>query len=444
MEVELKKRDDESKTQYIYRLASAKDSGELDMTWDELAEVFNEQLGCHYGSSAYRKPYTQAMEYFNEVFSNMYDDAAVRELRQAKYELYKERTRLRDERNQMNKQLREEARKEAFMDEMRNVLVEQYPIANVEEPEDRPPKKDVFGHVKCEEHPNQAIVCLSDLHVGVETANTANRYDQKTIGNRLRCYEREIRKIQERHNIDTCYLCLLGDLISGSIHASITATNSLDTVRQIKVACSEIGEFVRSLSYIFKRIRIFSVSGNHSRVNANKNDNIHGDNLDDLIIFYLNAALKDNKRVTVYDGNECYYSHRRNDSTYGYSRFFRTDGDRYVAMVHGDLDTPDRVVQNMTQLYDYVPDIILMGHMHHSAYNTIGKTRIIQNGCLSGTDDYSYNKRLFAPPEQTVIVTSSRKPVECIYNVSLEDEETHPPEANYLKPVAQRNMDYDE
>ena len=84
MEVELKKRDDESKTQYIYRLASAKDSGELDMTWDELAEVFNEQLGCHYGSSAYRKPYTQAMEYFNEVFSNMYDDAAVRELRQAK------------------------------------------------------------------------------------------------------------------------------------------------------------------------------------------------------------------------------------------------------------------------------------------------------------------------------------------------------------------------
>lgn len=437
MEVELKKRDDESKTQYIYRLASAKDSGELDMTWDELAEVFNEQLGCHYGSSAYRKPYTQAMEYFNEVFSNMYDDAAVRELRQAKYELYKERTRLRDERNQMNKQLREEARKEAFMDEMRNALVEQYPIANVDGPEDRPPKKDISGDKK---HENQAIVCLSDLHIGVETWNTANQCDQGTIGSRLWCYAREIRKIQERHNIDTCYLCLLGDLISGSIHASITATNSLNTVCQIKKACNEISGFVTELSYIFKRIRIFGVSGNHSRVNANKNDNIPGDNLDDLIIFYLEAALKDNKRVTVYRGDNL----GLNDTTYGYSRFFRTDGDRYVAMVHGDLDTPERVVQNMTQIYNYVPDIILMGHMHHSAYNTVGKTRIIQNGCVSGTDGYSYTKRLFAPVEQTVIVTSSRKPVECIYNVSLEDEETHPPEANYLKPVAQRYKDYED
>lgn len=404
MEVELKKRDDESKTQYIYRLASAKDSGELDMTWDELAEVFNEQLGCHYGSSAYRKPYTQAMEYFNEVFSNMYDDAAVRELRQAKYELYKERTRLRDERNQMNKQLREEARKEAFMDEIRDALVEQYPIRVVQN------KIIDAGDA-------EMIVCLSDLHVGVDTDNMANTYNEKIMGERLDTYLSEIEDIQKRHKTRNCYLCLLGDQISGSIHASITATNSMNTVKQIKTACLAISGFIERLSTMFDCVRIFTVSGNHSRVNANKDDNIPGDNLDSLIAFYLEAAVANNPRVKIYNSGL---------NTYGYSRHFTTESGREVVIVHGDLDSPDKVVNNMTQLYGGIPDIILMGHMHHSAYNTIGKTRIIQSGCLSGVDGYAFNKRLFAPVEQTVVITSSRKPVECIYNVSLEDEEVYP------------------
>lgn len=404
MEVELKKRDDESKIQYIYRLASAKDSGELDMTWDELAEVFNEQLGCHYGSSAYRKPYTQAMEYFNEVFSNMYDDAAVRELRQAKYELYKERTRLRDERNQMNKQLREEARKEAFMDEMRNALVEQYPIRVVQN------KIIDAGDA-------EMIVCLSDLHVGVDTDNMANTYNEKIMSERLDTYLSEIEDIQKRHKTRNCYLCLLGDQISGSIHASITATNSMNTVKQIKTACLAISRFIERLSTMFDCVRIFTVSGNHSRVNANKDDNIPGDNLDSLIAFYLEAAVANNPRVKIYNSGL---------NTYGYSRHFTTESGREVVIVHGDLDSPDKVVNNMTQLYGGIPDIILMGHMHHSAYNTVGKTRIIQSGCLSGVDGYAFNKRLFAPVEQTVVITSSRKPVECIYNVSLEDEEIYP------------------
>lgn len=402
MDVELKKRDDESRTQYIYRLASAKDSGELDMTWDELADVFNSQLGCSYGSSAYRKPYTQAMEYYNEVFANKYEDDTLRELREAKQELYKERTRLRDERNQLNKQLREEARKEAFMEEMRDMLVEQYPIKRTECHGDGGGRKE-------------AIVCLSDLHIGVDTDNLANTYNIKIMYERLEKYLDEIAEIQARHRTKNCYLCLLGDQISGSIHASITATNSMNTVRQIKTACLAISKFVEALSEMFERVNIYSVSGNHSRVNPNKDDNIPGDNLDSLIAFYLEAAVAGNPRVNVFNGGS---------NVYGYSRYFETDTGRGVVIIHGDLDSPDRAVQNMTQLYGEIPDIILMGHMHHSAYNTVGKTRIIQSGCLSGVDGYSFNKRLFAPVEQTVVITSARKPVECIYNVSLEDEES--------------------
>lgn len=400
LDVELKKKEGESRTQYIYRLASAKDSGELDMTWDELADVFNRELGCSYGSSAYRKPYTQAMEYYNEVFSGMSDSESLREIREAQQELYKERTRLRDERNQLNRQLREEARKEAFMEEMRDMLVEQYPISITKYRGDKGGRTEV-------------IACLSDMHIGVDTDNLANVYNVQIMYERLEKYLNELEDIQKRHGASICHLCLLGDQISGSIHASITATNSMNTVRQIKTACLAISKFVERLSEIFERVEIRSVSGNHSRVNPNKDDNIPGDNLDSLISFYLDAVTSNNPRVAVFNDGL---------TAYGYSRYFGTRGGRGVVMVHGDLDTPERVVQNMTQLYGEIPDIILMGHMHHSAYNTVGKTRIIQSGCLSGVDGYAFNKRLFAPVEQTVVVTSARKPVECIYNVSLEDE----------------------
>ena len=401
MEQELKKRDEESRIQYIYRLATMKDHGELDMTWDELTDVLNDQLGCHFDSATYRKPYTQAMTYYNEVFANKGEDELVRELREAKQELYKERTRLRDERNQFNRQLREEARKESFMDALRDVLVEQCPV-KVMEPKHK-------GDTDCE-----AIVCLSDMHVGVTASNLMNDYDHSVLHNRLAEYLENLKEIQERHHIGVCPLCLLGDQISGSIHASITATNNMNTVQQIKFVCREISWFLYQLSGVFGQIYIYSVSGNHSRVNSNKEDNIPGDNLDDLIPFYLEAATASNSRILVMPSG---------DASYHYNQLFKTKAGRDVVIVHGDLDSMDKVAGNMTQIYGRIPDIILMGHMHHSAYNTIGKTRVIQCGCLSGADSYAFNKRLFAPVEQTVVITSNRRTVECIYNVTLDHNE---------------------
>ena len=401
MEDELKKRDNESRTQYIYRLATMRDCGKLDMTWDELARVLNAELGLSYGSSAYRKPYTQAMTFYNEVFANTKDSQLLQDLRKAKQELYKERTLLRDERNELNKQLREEARMEKFMDSLKESLAEQSPV--------------IVRECKMHNEVNtEAIVCLSDLHVGATANNKANVYNTEVMFERLREYLDEINEIQNRHHACVCDLCLLGDIVSGSIHASITATNSMHTVEQVKTACKALSFFIGELSTMFDKIRVFSVNGNHSRINKNAEDNIPGDNLDSLITFYLDAATKNDPRVLV-------YSH--DSRAYGYSNVFYTGAGRLVAMTHGDMDAQGNVVNNMIQVYGEVPNIILMGHMHHSAYNTVGKTRVIQSGSLCGVDGYAFGKRLFAPPEQTVVITSNRKTVECVYNVSFEDEE---------------------
>ena len=81
---DINKRDDETELQYTWRLCQAKDSGYLDMTWDELAEVLNRNLreeeSEYYGSSAYRKKYQQAKLFRDEVFSKSEADSYNEEL----------------------------------------------------------------------------------------------------------------------------------------------------------------------------------------------------------------------------------------------------------------------------------------------------------------------------------------------------------------------------
>ena len=59
--VELKKLPNENEEQFIWRLGRAKDSGELDMEWDKIAEIINKECRTdedeYRNESAYRKPY---------------------------------------------------------------------------------------------------------------------------------------------------------------------------------------------------------------------------------------------------------------------------------------------------------------------------------------------------------------------------------------------------
>lgn len=394
-DISLKKAPDETETQYIYRLASARESGLLNMTWAELGAIFNQELGKNQDSSAYRKPFQSAQRYRDEVFAAQDNEAVLQKIREERQELYKQRTLLRDERNEFNRRLREEARRENFVAELATAMVEVQPV------EIGPCRIMDIGDT-------ELAACLSDLHVGLTAENFNNLYNEDVMHGRLEQYANEIAEIQERHHAKRLVLALLGDQISGSIHASLIAKNHENTVEQVKRACREIAAFVEALTEYFPKITIFSVSGNHSRINSKKDDNLPGDNLDSMVPFYLSAVFANSSRVEV-----C------SNADYGeYVNVFESCGWQFV-MFHGDLDSPEKAVQNATQIIGFLPDVILLGHRHNSSMLTSGRTRVVQSGCICGTDDYAYNRRLFAPPEQSVIVVSDRRPVECLYNVTL-------------------------
>ena len=116
------RKETENEFQYLWRLGQAKDSGLLDMDWNGIADLMNKYFGDPdkpYSEAAWRKPYQMAKKFLeNGVFNNLSEDEYFKELRLQKQELEKEKIKTRDERNELRRVIREEARKESYKEQI--------------------------------------------------------------------------------------------------------------------------------------------------------------------------------------------------------------------------------------------------------------------------------------------------------------------------------------
>ena len=143
-----------------------------------------------------------------------------------------------------------------------------------------------------EQSDNDMIVCLSDLHLGATYYNFDGYYDSNIAKERLNQYLAEIIEIQKTHNAENCVVLLLGDLISGNIHSTISVTNKENVIEQVKLACEYISDFVYELGKHFNNVELRGVSGNHSRIQEKKENALLGERLDSLIVWFIKSMLK--------------------------------------------------------------------------------------------------------------------------------------------------------
>ena len=93
------------------------------MDWTSLADVLNKELGNEdkpFSEAAYRKPYQQAKRFYEAGVFKQYtdEDSYFKELQIQKRDLEKETVKVRDERNELRRLIREEARKESYKDQV--------------------------------------------------------------------------------------------------------------------------------------------------------------------------------------------------------------------------------------------------------------------------------------------------------------------------------------
>lgn len=391
----LRKEQGESNLKYILRLVEGKSNGTYDIDY---TEMFKLGFGVDFSSDHCRKLYysiKMLLPYLeNEKVSNIGSSEILNELENKKLELYKETVKLQDQRRELNKILRGQSREESFYNLVKNSIVD----SNLEP----------FNYVKKEiRHTDNDVLCfLNDLHYGLNQNNYWNTYNPKIFVEYLKKYMSEILEIQKTHNSENCFIFLGGDIISGLIHNLVRIENSENVVEQVQHVSEYISEFVNEISKHFNTVKISTVSGNHSRLMQNKKEDIKDEKLDLLVTWYMKARLSSLENVKFID-NEV-------DSTIVVMNI----RDKIYYGVHGDLDSPTKVVDSLTQMLDKKPYAVLMAHRHHFETNTYHNTRIIASGSFAGVDDYCITKRISGSPSQTVCVCTD-KGVKAIYDVVL-------------------------
>lgn len=390
--------DGENEERYIWRLGRYKDSGLIDMSWDELADVINKETGNEdmpYSSAAYRKPYQQAKRFYE---AGVFENADIEELKSVKEELEKERVKVRDERNELKRVIREEARKESYLEQVMRAVSE-YSGKPLEYDESR--RLEVY-----EDGGNDMVVSMTDLHTGIEIHNSFNTFDQDVLKQRLNHYLDRIFEIQERHRSENVCV-ILSELVSGLIHTPLRIENNQNLIEQFLTVTDYLSQFLTELSYRFEEVHVYICPGNHSRLVANKDNSLKGENIDHLAIPFLEAKLQNFENIMFH----------RNEVEESVAMFYIRG--KLVMCSHGDKDDPGSVVQKFTLMFGIRPDIVYLGHRHTNGMMTVYDVKVIQSGSLSGSDSYCMDKRLKNKPEQTVSIITEDG-LDCLYDIKFD------------------------
>jgi len=330
-----------------------------------------------------------------EAAKRITSDDILSELDAKRIEVQKERQKFFDQRNALNKVIRERSRQE----ELNEILSDAIRSGNL-------PQLN-YQRTEIEPSDNDLLVSLNDIHYGANIQNYWNTYNSDVCRMMMCRYLDKIISIAKTHGSENCIVWANGDEISGNIHQSIAITNKENVIDQIKGVSELIAEFLAELSKHFKTVTYVSVAGNHSRIDPNKDKALISERLDDLVEWYLAARLQNFENVFVGGGEKV-------DHT---MYLIEVRGKIYCG-VHGDFDGSSGKVQALQTMVQKPLYAVLSGHLHHNKIDDVQGIKTIMAGSFLGMDDYCVQKRIYGRAEQMVCVCDSDG-VRCSYPVPL-------------------------
>ena len=215
--------ENESAIEYLDRIYRYRYNGYLNgYTWDELAEILNNNLNYNFSESKYRKDYYKYEE--NQAITECVDDALLK--------VKMERVKLSDERTQANSLIRalsrEETLKEIARESVRHLEECGRTILPVLEPVDAIEDKE-------------AILTIGDWHYGLDVDLYLNRYNPEIAKERVSKLANKVIDICEKESINRIHVVNLGDMISGNIHLPLRLNSRKDVISQtIKIGRAHV------------------------------------------------------------------------------------------------------------------------------------------------------------------------------------------------------------
>ena len=240
----------------------------------------------------------------------------------------------------------------------------------------------------------EAILMLSDWHIGQEANNFYNTYNAKVAKERVDKLAAETIHYCELYGVDTLHILNLGDLIEGLIHVNARVEQQMDVAEQLTFVGELLANFLVALEPRIPHITYRSVTDNHSRIVADTHQHIEKENFGRLVDWFLKERLgRVNSSIKMIQDN----------LDIGLGLFSLRSGLK-VAFMHGHEDQKSKILQNVVGATHEWVDVVCCGHYHNPAEHTFQDMKFYINGSLCGTGPYALKNRLFATPSQKLLI----------------------------------------
>ena len=294
--------------------------------------------------------------------------------------LLKERQRLRDERSEYARLVRDDARIEALKDSIAEAASKVAPL---------PAVLPSFGGEPLEA---EAVALFSDLHIGVEMDDYCNKYDLGVAKERVAKWAAKVVGHCRRLGVKRLNVLNLGDLIQGLIHVTIRLQQQFDVATQVIEAGELLADALNAVQEAAPQVVYRSCTDNHSRMVADKTQAVEKENLGRIIDWYVKERLKGTSVIFKED-----------NLTPDLGRFKLMNG-KTAMFSHGHLDQKNRVFQNYVGATKEFVDYIFLGHYHAGEQKTFQHCTLFVNGSIVGPDQYARDNRMFGDPSQKLLV----------------------------------------
>ena len=367
---------------------------ETDLDWVEIVELLG--LDCssdHLRKTAYG--IKECYDYFSSKTKEMIAQEEYEKLLEQELKIKKEKVKLNDLKAQLNKKVREFARKENLSEILEEKIKEL----------DMQPRV-INDEYKQRVTSNRDMVCLiSDIHYGIKTTNALTPYDSDICKQKMNYLIDKTIKFSLENDVDKLYVMILGDEISGLIHNTTRLEQREDVISQVIDVSELLYESIMKLANNLPFVVVGLAQGNHSRVMADKKDSLEHENFTRLIREFLKLRLANISNVLLLE-NE-FDESIIEVNIRGYN----------VIGLHGQNDSLNNV-SRLTEMFDKKIDYVCFGHYHNAKEFENNKTDVIVNGCFSG-DDYSKRLRLYNKPIQKLLLFDDTGKI-ATYNINLD------------------------
>ena len=312
------------------------------------------------------------------------DDLSFEEFEQKteeiKQDLYKQQVKTRDHLNAYRTLMRQDARVDQMKDLIKEAVKTLPPIEF---------DKDVCYDAKSDV---EAVLLLSDLHIGCKVDNFFNKFNVEIARRRVNEIVKQTINYCTKLGVQKLNILNLGDLIENDLHITARLCQEIDAVEQTMIAAEIVAEAMTELSKNIPEVTYRSCLDNHSRYIMDYKAAKDEESLVKLIDWYLEEKLSDTDIKFVNDNLDRHIG-----------LFELNNGDKFV-FAHGHEVSINTAVQTYVAATCSFIKYIALGHWHCTKMKTFNNSKVFINGSIKGVDDYAEKHGFLSEPEQTLLI----------------------------------------